>query len=195
MQAGSRFFLPCAAASFRPRAQVRIRVFLKFGDSTACHVCLSNHHMSLSIYVANTTQSIIVAGLGPVYAKSDIISTKRAKFSEPGNIASSLSERVQMRRQPLRLRNSRSTTFRSVNAHPITPLWVPECAPARSGFSDGVEAGRLSDDVPLFECERAARHQMPLRKQPLARRPRSEGLSHRSRLTKKMECSLLGPEY
>ena len=130
----------CTAGSFRPWAQARIHIFPKFGDSIACHVCLSNHRMSLSIYVAITTQSIIVAGLGPVYAKSDIISTKRAKFSEPGNIASSLSERVQMRRQPLSLRNSRSTSFRSINAHPITPLWVPECAPARSGFSGGVEA-------------------------------------------------------
>ena len=54
--------------------------------------------------------------LGPVYAKSHIISTATAKFRKPGNIASSLSNRVQIRRQPLSLRNSRSTSFRSLQS-------------------------------------------------------------------------------
>ena len=52
--------------------------------------------------------------LGPVYAKSYIISTTAARFSKPRNVASSLSNRVKMRRQPLNLRNSRSISFQSL---------------------------------------------------------------------------------
>ena len=49
--------------------------------------------------------------LGLVYAKSYIISTTTAKFTTLGHIASSLSNRVRMRRQLLSLRNGRPTSF------------------------------------------------------------------------------------
>ena len=54
--------------------------------------------------------------LGLVYAKSYIISTTTPKFSKSGHIASSLLNRVRMRRQPLTLRNSCSTSFRSLQS-------------------------------------------------------------------------------
>ena len=99
------------AASGRPRSPVCGRRGCTFRMATVLSAIVEMKFGDAANVSEPAASRVRLFKLGLVYAKSYIISTTTAKFTTLGHIASSLSNRVRMRRQLLSLRNGRPTSF------------------------------------------------------------------------------------